>query len=200
MDDTLHAQQNRLLVGMDLTDAGDRALTEALGLAQQLPHCELHVAHVIALTKHVHDAAQLDFISDQLQGKLSEIRVRTSEICAFPWVGPPRSLPIVFHVRMGDPAQALHRLAVDIDATLLIVGTHARTGFDKLMLGSVADVLMRTARLSVLVAHPKNFAGLERSDAIEPAPDAPAEPAAYKLTQRLHLEYRDRRTHISGLI
>jgi nucleotide-binding universal stress UspA family protein len=196
MNDTTPAQTNRLLVGMDLTEAGDRALMEALSLAQQLPHCEVHAAHVIALPRPVHNAARLDLISDQLQGKLSEIRVRASEICAFPWVRPPRALPIVFHVRTGDPAQALHQLAVDIDATLLIVGTHARTGFDKLMLGSVADVLTRTARLSVLVAHPKNFVGLERSEVIEPASDAPT----HKLTQHLHLEYRDNRTHISGLI
>jgi hypothetical protein len=67
------------------------------------------------------------------------------------------------------------------------------------MLGSVADVLMPTARLSVLVAHP-HFTGLERSDTVEAASDVPAQPAIRTLTQRVHLEYRDWHTHISGLI
>ncbi len=196
-----HAQhQNRLLVGMDLTETGDRALREALGLAQQLPDCELHVGHVLGVTTNVHGATRLSHIADELGSRLSQIRVRTSEVCAFPWMGPSLSIPIVFHVRLGDPAQALHQLAVDIDATLIVVGTHARTGIEKLMLGSVADVLARTARVSVLVAHPKNFAGLQRSDALEPAADTPAGLTTRSLTQRLHLEYRDQRVHISGLI
>lgn len=188
---------NRILVGLDLTVTGDRALGEALVLAKQLPGCEVHVAHVIVNDSAGHAAKHLDQLSEELRTKLSATRARVAEICASPWIGPSEALPIVFHIRLGDPARVLHQLAVDVDATLIVVGTHARTGVQKMLLGSVADVLARTAHVSVMVARPKDYAGLERSQSIEPV--WMVEPPA-GLSQRVHLEFRDRNVHISGLV
>lgn len=200
MNEAPQTAHSRLLVGLDLTETGDRAFNEALLLANELPHCELHVGHVIAGAGDIRDAKQLDRVSNELNAKLSEIRMRVTELCAFPWIGKSRPLPIVFHIRLGDPAEALHQLAVDVDATLIVVGTHARTGVQKLLLGSVADVLTRTARVSVLVAHPKNFAGLPRSETLAPPLPAGTHPTKAGITQRVHVEYRAQGVHISGLI
>ena len=200
MTHTAEVHRNIILVGLDLTETGDRALQEALALVQQLPHSELHVAHVLPVPGDIHDAKVLAQVSDELQARLSDIRIRVAEITALPWVGSAGPHPVVFHVRLGDPAHELHQLAVDVDATLIVVGTHARTGLQRVLLGSVADVLTRTARVSVLVAHPKNFAGLARS--VAPEPSRPGEVATHKtaISERSHLEFRDRTVHISGLI
>jgi nucleotide-binding universal stress UspA family protein len=191
---------NRILVGLDLTETGDRAFTEGLALARQLPNCELHIGHVIAGSGH--NAKHLGRAADELRTKLVDARTRTAELCALPWVGPSCTLPIVFHIRLGDPAEALHQLAVDVDATLIVVGTRAHTGLQKLLLGSVADVLTRTAHLSVLVAHPKSFSGLSRTATIDPAQPGEIHPTATGITQRLHFHFElpDRKVHISGLI
>lgn len=54
-------------------------------------------------------------------------------------------------VEEGPSARALVRKAEEIDADLIVVGTHGRTGVSRLLLGSVTETVVRAARCSVLV-------------------------------------------------
>jgi hypothetical protein len=60
------------------------------------------------------------------------------------------------HARIGKPADALSQVAADYDADLIVVGTHQRQGLDRLLLGSVSELLVRSASCPVLVARPKD--------------------------------------------
>ena len=51
----------------------------------------------------------------------------------------------------GDARGALMQVVQDERADLLVVGSHGRTGLEKLMLGSVSSHLVTHARCSVLV-------------------------------------------------
>ena len=51
----------------------------------------------------------------------------------------------------GDPREALLRLVKDERIDLLVVGSHGRTGFAKLLLGSVSSHAVTHAHCSVLV-------------------------------------------------
>jgi nucleotide-binding universal stress UspA family protein len=51
----------------------------------------------------------------------------------------------------GDPAAEIARYAADAQADVIVIGTHGRTGLDRLMMGSVAERVMREAPCSVLV-------------------------------------------------
>jgi len=51
----------------------------------------------------------------------------------------------------GDPRDALIRLAEDERVDLMVLGSHGRTGFAKLLLGSVSSHVVTHARCSVLV-------------------------------------------------
>jgi len=51
----------------------------------------------------------------------------------------------------GDPRDALLRLVADERADLLVMGSHGRTGFAKLLLGSVSSHAVTHAHCSVLV-------------------------------------------------
>jgi nucleotide-binding universal stress UspA family protein len=51
----------------------------------------------------------------------------------------------------GSPADEIVRVAEDVGAELVVVGTHGRTGVARLALGSVAERVIRTAKASVLV-------------------------------------------------
>ncbi len=58
----------------------------------------------------------------------------------------------VHHVSLeGDPAAAIVRLATDAGMDLIVMGTHGRTGVERLLMGSVAERVMRDAPCSVLV-------------------------------------------------
>ncbi len=73
------------------------------------------------------------------------------------------------HVRIGKAVDTVLQFAVDYDADMLIAGTNARRGLDRMLLGSVAEKLVRNAHCPVLVARPKDYSGLEKT----PLPDAP---------------------------
>ena len=50
----------------------------------------------------------------------------------------------------GDPATEILRLARDLRADLIVMGTHGRTGLRRLLMGSVAEKLVRRAPCPVL--------------------------------------------------
>ncbi len=54
-------------------------------------------------------------------------------------------------VRLGDPGQVVAELAEELEADLIAVGSHGRTGLSRLVLGSVAERVTRLAHCPVLV-------------------------------------------------
>jgi nucleotide-binding universal stress UspA family protein len=72
----------------------------------------------------------------------------------------------VHHVFLeGDPATEIGRYAADAGIDLLVMGTHGRTGLERLLMGSVAEKVMREAPCSVLVVKlPKGVPATVRGD------------------------------------
>lgn len=65
----------------------------------------------------------------------------------------------------GDPAAEIVRHGRDSGMDLIVMGTHGRTGLERLLVGSVAEKVMRDATCSVLVVKlPKGIAIPERGD------------------------------------
>jgi nucleotide-binding universal stress UspA family protein len=54
-------------------------------------------------------------------------------------------------VRFGDPGHEITAFADEIDAGLIVVSSHGRTGLKHLLLGSVADRVVRLSHCPVLV-------------------------------------------------
>ena len=54
--------------------------------------------------------------------------------------------------RVGDAASEIVRYAGEHGYDLIVVGTHGRRGFRRLVLGSVAELVVRTAEVPVLTA------------------------------------------------
>lgn len=193
------SSKNTIAVAVDMSETGDHALREAMRLSRQLPGSELHVIYVLRTEKGLHDANRLDELARELPNRLDQLRAHVTSVCAPGTDGVAYSQETVFHIRLGDPAAAIHQAAVDVDADLIVVGTHGRRGMDKLLLGSVAEELVRMAHLPVVVARPKDFGGLrlsERPDAPKPGQDL----HSTGVSQRSHLEFRPRNSHISGLL
>lgn len=53
-------------------------------------------------------------------------------------------------VRSGDPADTILDYADEVDADIIVAGTHGRTGLHRRVIGSVAERLVRHARCPVL--------------------------------------------------
>lgn len=196
------SKQYRILVGVDFETTGEEALRMGVELAQVIPSAELHLTAVVVERRTAPSAARLaederllEDASKRLKEYLDAWRDR--------WTGERLERPMTQHVRLGDPAEALHQVAVDVDADLIVVGTRGNRGLARLVLGSVSERLVKLAHVPVLVARPKNYAGLERSaraDAPRPGQteaDLHANPS-YEL--RGTLELGPRSSHVSGAI
>jgi nucleotide-binding universal stress UspA family protein len=191
---------SRIVVGMDLSETGDQALLEAIRMGRQLQPCELHITHVIEVDSEMHDAKKLDALFPQLRSRLELVRERVAHVAEAIGSERPFTQEFVFHIRLGKPAEALHQVAVDVDADLIVVGAHPKGRLQRLVTGNVAEALMRMTHVSVMIAHRKDFSDLRHSDHPE-APHLEGDPQrGTSLTDRLCLEFVPRTTHISGLI
>jgi nucleotide-binding universal stress UspA family protein len=194
-------KQSRIVVGMDLSETGDQALLEAISLGgKQLQPGELHITHVIEVDSEMHDAKKLDALFPQLRSKLELVRERVAHVAESMSSERAFTQQLVFHIRLGKPAQALHQVAVDIDADLIVVGAHPKGRLQRLVTGTVAETLMRMTHVSVLIARRKDFSDLRHSDYPEAPHIGGAPQRGQSLTDRLCLEFVPRTTHISGLI
>jgi nucleotide-binding universal stress UspA family protein len=59
-------------------------------------------------------------------------------------------VPVTARVLEGPPAAAIVRAARRERAGLIVLGTHGRTGLTRILIGSVAERVVRTARCPVL--------------------------------------------------
>jgi nucleotide-binding universal stress UspA family protein len=61
-----------------------------------------------------------------------------------------RQVPIETRVREGDPASEIAAEADALPADVLVMSTHGRSGFGRVLLGSVSESVLRQARVPVL--------------------------------------------------
>jgi nucleotide-binding universal stress UspA family protein len=58
---------------------------------------------------------------------------------------------VCYDIRIGDPGNVVTDRATELNADLIIVGSHGRTGLTRFVLGSVAERVTRLAHCPVLV-------------------------------------------------
>lgn len=151
-----------ILVGMAFDDADTPALREAARIAALRPHSELHVVHAVDEGAAATATAELMSVDGRLQEAPREMERRIDALHA---ATPQR---VIGHVRIGAPARAILRTAADLEADVIVVGSHQRRGLKKLMLGSVAAQVLLDAHCPVMVAIPKEHSGAVRTEQMEP--------------------------------
>jgi len=156
-----------VLVGIDFTETSQTALATAENLARAAPSAELHLVHVCAMPSMPPDPQEL-FARAQnaFGGRLAAAREKIDKMAAGATHGISR---VTGHVRIGNPAASIVELAADISADLLVVGTAQRTGVSRLVFGSVAEKVARTAPCPVLIVRTKETPIWERIE--PPCPD-----------------------------
>ena len=138
----------RMLVPTDFSPASDLAFAYALGLAAR-QHCAVHLLHVIDDANfaaaysdgfYVELPAMRAELTDEAIKRLDDMAAR----CAALKVRATRQ------VGAGRPARVIVDVATTRGTDLIVMGTHGRSGFAHLVLGSVAERIVRTAPCAVL--------------------------------------------------
>lgn len=142
------APKSIVLVGIDFSSLARELLATAANLATS-SGSELHVVHV--LPNNADGAARGEGVL-RLANLADDVRARLAQLAA---EVPNAVKRIDLHVRLGKPDVEIAQLASDIDADLVVVGTHSQSTIDRLMLGSVAESLVRHATCPVLTYRSK---------------------------------------------
>jgi nucleotide-binding universal stress UspA family protein len=151
----------RIICAHDLTYASEPALLLALRVARQL-NVPLTVVHATEppytrstmLGGDTFSSSELELLTGiARRGEEAALRVLQDELRE---LNPPDrdAVPVEIIVRQGIPVDIVCRVARDLQADLVVVGTHARKGMQHALLGSVAERLVRTSPCPVLVVRP----------------------------------------------
>ena len=151
-----------IVVAVDYSATCALALEKAFEMAVEKGATEVHAINVLpayppAMTQSVVTAfgdAEPFFklAAEQLKSYLAERAAAFRDSHPHQDLGTIR---IVAHQRLIAPAEQVAQLAADLEADLVIVGTHGRRGVPRLILGSVAEGIVRLSPCPVLVVRPK---------------------------------------------
>lgn len=134
--------QKTILFPTDFSTASDAALVHAESLARQM-NARLLIVHVEE-PPLAYGGGELYYglpepSSERILKMLEDVRPSDP------------SVPYTHRLTMGDPAGEVVRIAEDENAEMIIIGTHGRTGMTRLLMGSVAEAIVRRAPCPVLV-------------------------------------------------
>ncbi len=62
-------------------------------------------------------------------------------------------LKVTHVIREGSPAKVILEVAKEEDIDLIVMGSSGKSGFDRFIMGSVADKVVNSAKCAVLVVH-----------------------------------------------
>jgi len=133
----------RILVPTDFSPSSEQALNYARGLAQQLG-ASLHLLHTVnrpLLAEGL--AAEAAIAEGTAIGSAFVEEAKTRFLTLAP---DAASAEVVF----GYAAPSIVDYASQLGVDLIVMGSHGRTGIAHILMGSVAEAVMRTAPCPVL--------------------------------------------------
>jgi nucleotide-binding universal stress UspA family protein len=154
-----------IVVGFDFTPLADHALREAAMLAARRPRSGLHLVWAVDLGRDWTPPEGSVPDIEPFLGRMQAAAEAALQACA-----PVSDTRIFHHVIEGDAAGAILAVAEDVQADLVVVGSHGRTGVGRLLIGSVAENVMRKAGCPVLVMRPRRYRDQPGSRAQPPCP------------------------------
>jgi nucleotide-binding universal stress UspA family protein len=139
----------RILVATDFTETSDRALDFGVELARKfgatitIVHAYQIPAMGFADGGYIAGAEVAAQLSTAGQNRLDSV-VAGKKISG---------IPMQAVLREGVAWEEVNAVAKEIDANLIVIGTHGRRGLARALLGSVAENVIRTSTTPVLVIH-----------------------------------------------
>ena len=144
----------RILVPVDFSVQSRKALEYAVQMAVGLS-ARLVVVHIgphiptFAYPLPEATALQTAQWTETLRERQAAAR-QALETEVQPWAD---EVEFEFHFEEGEPTAAIVRSADELDCTLVVMGSHGRTGLRRALLGSVAETTARLAHVPVLIVH-----------------------------------------------
>lgn len=140
----------KILVATDFSTTADKAEKIAYQLAFQL-EAELHLVHVRVILE---DPLMAEEQQMEIERMMSSTDEATRQAFARDRPGEPGITVRTHLIRSVSAAEAITETASDLDCDLIVMGTQGRRGIKHMLLGSVAENVIRSADLPVLTVRP----------------------------------------------
>jgi nucleotide-binding universal stress UspA family protein len=142
-----------ILLPTDFSDCGNYALTYATSLARKFGASMIcvHVIEPIVPTvgySGVTEPLPIADISDQLEDSAER------ELPKFAECDECSGLEVEEVIVHGDAAAEIVRVAQEREVDLIVISSHGRTGWGRILFGSTAEAVVRHAPCPVLVVKP----------------------------------------------
>lgn len=137
----------RIAVPVDFSENCHEALRAGCDLAATYG-AELHLVHVEEPWIAVAMASSEPYPTKRLDAALAEVSVP-----AAPGIAVQRS------VRIGETVKELLKFLAEKEIDLVVMGSHGRTGLSHVLLGSIAEAIVRRAPCPVLIVRPRQPSG-----------------------------------------
>jgi nucleotide-binding universal stress UspA family protein len=139
-----------ILFATDFSEVSEAALPYATALSLRYGS-SVHLAHVLPeitfLRPGAPDPAFIGSIYEDAHSSAQEKMQRLADRL--------RGFPHFTYLRHGKPYQVLSEIIREQDVDLLVAGTHGRTGLGKLVMGSVAEEIVRQVTCPVMTVGPR---------------------------------------------
>ena len=140
----------KFLIPVDFSDPSKKALSYGCSLAKTLG-AEVHVVHVLQPPVYTFPEGAV-YAGPELDRRLAEVLER--QLVDITKAVDAEGVSIGTHLLRGMPAEAIVAYCGEKGCDLLVMGTHGRTGVARLLIGSVAERIVRTANIPVLTVSP----------------------------------------------
>lgn len=138
---------DKILTAIDFSESSDFAFEYALTLAQQF-QAELTIMHVINEPVDLRGFYVPHISFEQLEKEIEEgAEKMMGKFCQTRMADFPNYKTAIV---TGIPYEEIIKKAQDSDSSLIVLGTHGRTGFDHIIFGSTAERVVRSASCPVL--------------------------------------------------
>ena len=135
-------KNRELVVPVDFSDESFSAVDTALELAESPEH--VHVIHVLPLLEPLSPGVVWDTVDEESRSQHAS-KALSERLSEAKYAG------IHTLVGFGDAGHQIAEFAEKVEAGLIVLPSHGRTGLKRLLIGSVAERVVRLAHCPVLV-------------------------------------------------
>ncbi len=144
----------RILAPTDFSHHAEAALRFACGLAERF-ESELHLLHVLSevVVPAGPDPMLIPSMPPEFYAETENLSLQTlANLVQDDW---PKPSEVATQVRWGDAVEEINTYASEQAIDLIVIATHGRTGLSHMLLGSVAERIVREAPCPVLTIRNK---------------------------------------------
>lgn len=137
----------RILIATEGSDCSIEAIEHFTRLFEGHP-VEMHVLSVIPMLAYRFALPhEIEACNREAERALEALDLAIADLSLAGFLAQPM-------VRVGEPAATIVQVARELAADLIVLGTHGRTGLERIVDGSVAEEVLRLAPCAVLVQPP----------------------------------------------